>query len=54
MAEERIQEFEPCLNRKPDIVVALGDGTSSDDAKRFKRLADAGWTIPETDKQAIE
>ncbi len=54
MAEKHVPEFEPCLKRKPDIVVALGDGTSSDEARRFKRLADAGWTIPETDEQAIE
>jgi len=54
MAERRIQEFEPCLKKKPDIVITLGDGTTSDDARRFKRLADAGWTIPETDEQAIE
>ncbi len=54
MEERRIQGCEPCLKKKPDIVIVLGDGTSSDMARRFKRLADVGWTIPETDEQAVE
>jgi len=54
MAEHRIQGFEPCLQKKPDIVILLGNGTSSDDARRFKRLTDAGWTVPESDEQAVE
>jgi len=53
MAERSLPDPESDTG-KAKIVIVLGNGSDSPNAIRFRRLVESGWTVPESDEQAVE
>jgi hypothetical protein len=54
MARRPPPDPESEADRKAKIVIVLGNGSDNPNAIRFRRLVKSGWTVPESDEQAVE